>query len=84
VFKYANGGSTPAPTQITLTANLQNVTMGKWQYKNGFRRLGGLSDYGGQREHHRHDAYRPSPRTNIWVKRLRGTEDHDIGREHRR
>lgn len=35
VFKYANGGSTPAPTQITLTANLQNVTMGKWQYKNG-------------------------------------------------
>lgn len=33
VFKYdANGNATPA--QITLTANLQNVTMSQWQYKN--------------------------------------------------
>lgn len=32
VFKYdANGNATPA--QITLTANLQNVTMSQWQYK---------------------------------------------------
>ena len=33
VFKY-NSAGTVSPTQITLTANLQNVTMGKWQYKN--------------------------------------------------
>ena len=33
VFKYDSAG-TVAPSQITLTANLQNVTMGKWQYKN--------------------------------------------------
>lgn len=33
VFKYDSAG-TVAPAQITLTANLQNVTMGKWQYKN--------------------------------------------------
>ena len=33
VFKYDAAG-TVAPSQITLTANLQNVTMGKWQYKN--------------------------------------------------
>lgn len=34
VFKYATSGGTPAPAQITLTANLQNVTMSKWQFKN--------------------------------------------------
>lgn len=34
VFKYAAGASTPTPASITLTANLQNVTMNKWQYKN--------------------------------------------------
>lgn len=33
VFKYDATGNV-APAQITLTANLQNVTMGKWQYKN--------------------------------------------------
>lgn len=33
VFKYASGSSSASPAQITLTANLQNVTMGKWQYK---------------------------------------------------
>ena len=33
VFKYDSAG-TVAPSQITLTANLQNETMGKWQYKN--------------------------------------------------
>ena len=33
VFKY-NAAGTAAPTQISLTANLQNVTMSKWQYKN--------------------------------------------------
>ena len=33
VFKYDSAG-TVVPAQITLTANLQNVTMGKWQYKN--------------------------------------------------
>ena len=33
VFKYSSAGSV-SPAQITLTANLQNVTMGKWQYKN--------------------------------------------------
>ena len=33
VFKYNAAGSV-SPAQITLTANLQNVTMGKWQYKN--------------------------------------------------
>lgn len=34
VFKYAAGSGTASPTQITLTANLQNVTISKWQYKN--------------------------------------------------
>ena len=33
VFKY-DKDSNVSPAQITLTANLQNVTMGKWQYKN--------------------------------------------------
>ena len=33
VFKYDAAGDV-SPAQITLTANLQNVTMGKWQYKN--------------------------------------------------
>ena len=33
MFKYNAAGSV-SPAQITLTANLQNVTMGKWQYKN--------------------------------------------------
>ena len=33
VFKYDKDGNV-SPAQITLTANLQNVTMGKWQYKN--------------------------------------------------
>lgn len=33
VFKYASGSSTPNPSQITLTANVQNVTVSKWQYK---------------------------------------------------
>ena len=33
VFKYTAAGAV-SPAQITLTANLQNVTMGKWQYKN--------------------------------------------------
>lgn len=32
VFKY-DKDSNVSPAQITLTANLQNVTMGKWQYK---------------------------------------------------
>ena len=33
VFKYDASGNV-APAQITMTANLQNVSMGKWQYKN--------------------------------------------------
>lgn len=33
VFKYTSGGSA-SPAQITLTANLQNVSMSKWQYRN--------------------------------------------------
>lgn len=33
VFKYNTAG-TASPAQIALTANLQNVTMGKWQYRN--------------------------------------------------
>ena len=33
VFKYTAAGAV-SPAQITLTANLQNVSMGKWQYKN--------------------------------------------------
>lgn len=41
VFKYTSAGAV-SPAQITLTANLQNVTMGKWQYKNGF---GNWTDY---------------------------------------
>ena len=40
-FKYAAGVSTPTPASITLTANLQNVSMSKWQYKNG----GSWSDF---------------------------------------
>lgn len=34
VFKYGSGSTTASPAQIELTANLQNVSMGKWQYKN--------------------------------------------------
>lgn len=41
VFKYNAAGSV-SPAQITLTANLQNVTMGKWQYKNS---SGAWADY---------------------------------------
>ena len=33
VFKYTAAGAV-SPAQITMSANLQNVTMGKWQYKN--------------------------------------------------
>lgn len=33
VFKYDKDANV-SPAQITLTANLQNVTMRKWQYKN--------------------------------------------------
>ena len=33
VFKYTAVGAV-SPSQITMSANLQNVTMGKWQYKN--------------------------------------------------
>ena len=33
VFKYTAAGAV-SPAQITLSANLQNVSMGKWQYKN--------------------------------------------------
>lgn len=33
VFKYATGGASPSPAQITLTANIQGVTVNKWQYK---------------------------------------------------
>ena len=41
VFKYTSAGAV-SPAQITLNANLQNVTMGKWQYKNG---SGNWTDY---------------------------------------
>ena len=41
VFKYTSAGAV-SPAQITLTANLQNVTMGKWQYKNS---SGAWTDY---------------------------------------
>ena len=41
VFKYTSAGAV-SPVQITLTANLQNVTMGKWQYKNS---SGSWADY---------------------------------------
>ena len=41
VFKYTAAGAV-SPAQITLTANLQNVTMGKWQYKNS---SGNWTDY---------------------------------------
>ena len=41
VFKYTSAGAV-SPAQITLTANLQNVNMGKWQYKNG---SGNWTDY---------------------------------------
>ena len=41
VFKYTSAGAV-SPAQITLTANLQNVTMGKWQYKNS---SGNWADY---------------------------------------
>ena len=40
-FKYAAGAGSPTPASITLTANLQNVSMTKWQYKNG----AGWSDF---------------------------------------
>jgi hypothetical protein len=41
VFKYTNAGAV-SPAQITLTANLQNVSMTKWQYRyNG----GAWTDY---------------------------------------
>ena len=33
VFKYAAGSTTSVPAQIELTANLQNVTMSRWQYR---------------------------------------------------
>lgn len=33
VFKYTAAGAV-SPAQISLTANLQNVTMNKWQYRN--------------------------------------------------
>lgn len=42
VFKYAAGSTTASPAQIELTANLQNVSMGKWQYKNS---SGSWTDY---------------------------------------
>ena len=42
VFKYTEEGGTPSPSQITMTANLQNVTMVKWQYKNS---SGAWTDY---------------------------------------
>lgn len=41
VFKYTAAGAV-SPAQIALTANLQNVTMGKWQYKNS---SGAWTDY---------------------------------------
>lgn len=41
VFKYTSAGAV-SPAQITMTANLQNVTMGKWQYKNS---SGAWTDY---------------------------------------
>ena len=41
VFKYTAAGVV-SPAQITMTANLQNVTMGKWQYKNS---SGAWTDY---------------------------------------
>ncbi len=41
VFKY-NSAGVVSPDQITLTANLQNVTMGKWQYKDD---SGNWTDY---------------------------------------
>ena len=41
VFKYTAAGAV-SPAQITLTANLQNVTMGKWQYKHS---SGNWTDY---------------------------------------
>lgn len=41
VFKYTAAGAV-SPAQITMTANLQNVTMGKWQYKNS---SGAWTDY---------------------------------------
>lgn len=41
VFKYTAAGAV-SPAQITLTANLQNVTMGKWQFKNS---SGNWTDY---------------------------------------
>ena len=34
VFKYDADGAV-SPAQITLTANVQNVVLSKWQYKNG-------------------------------------------------
>lgn len=33
VFKYSALGGTPSPAQITMNANIQGVTVLKWQYK---------------------------------------------------
>lgn len=41
VFKYTAAGAV-SPAQISLTANLQNVTMNKWQYRNA---EGAWTDY---------------------------------------
>ena len=42
VFKYTTAGGTPTPSQIVLTANVQGVTVSKWQYKNS---SGNWADY---------------------------------------
>ena len=42
VFKYAAGSTTSSPAQIALAANLQNVTLTKWQYKSS---AGEWADY---------------------------------------
>lgn len=42
VFKYTTAGGTPTPGQIVLTANVQGVTVSKWQYKNS---SGNWTDY---------------------------------------
>ena len=34
VFKYAAGAPNPTPSSIIVSANLQNVLMDRWQYKN--------------------------------------------------
>lgn len=33
VFKYSSAGGSATPSQITLTANVQNVVVQQWQYK---------------------------------------------------